>query len=93
MTDPSHTAYANFGGKVGKTFGSSEPWWPERRKAPAGAPNIVFVLADDIGYSDFGCYGSEIPTPNIDAVAAAGVRYTNFHVAPLCSPTFLCSPD
>ncbi len=87
MTDPSHTAYANFGGKVGKTFGSSKPWWPERRTAPAGAPNIVFVLADDIGYSDFGCYGSEIPTPNIDAVAAAGVRYTNFHVAPLCSPT------
>jgi arylsulfatase len=48
---------------------------------------VVIVLADDLGFSDVGCYGSEIPTPAIDALAAAGVRFTDFHVTPLCSPT------
>ena len=52
-----------------------------------GRPNVVVVLADDLGFSDIGCYGSEIPTPNLDAFAAEGVRYTNFRVTPLCSPT------
>lgn len=47
----------------------------------------MVVLADDLGYSDLGCYGSEIPTPHIDQLAAEGVRYTNFHVTPMCSPT------
>lgn len=80
-------AYENFEGKVGRVFATSEPWWPPRPKAPKGAPNVIIVLADDLGFSDIGCYGSEIPTPNIDAVAAEGIRYANFHVAPLCSPT------
>jgi arylsulfatase A-like enzyme len=55
--------------------------------APAGAPNIVLVIADDLGYTDVGAYGSEIRTPNLDALAAAGVQFTNFHAAPLCSPS------
>lgn len=84
---PSTGAYANFEGKVGKVFSTSEPWWPPRPRAPKGAPNVVVMLADDLGFSDFGCYGSEIPTPNVDAVASEGIRYTNFHVMPLCSPT------
>ncbi len=83
----SHPAYEGFGGRVGRTFRSSEPWWPPRVEAPEGAPNVVVVLVDDLGYSDLGCYGSEIRTPNIDALAARGVRYANFHVTPLCSPT------
>src|SRR3990167_8435902 len=47
-------------------------------------PNIVFVLLDDAGFSDFGAYGSEIQTPNIDQIAATGVRFTNFHTASTC---------
>lgn len=84
---PESGAYDGFQGKVGRVFATSEPWWPPRPKAPEGAPNVVVILADDLGFSDIGCYGSEIPTPNIDAFAAEGLRYTNFHVAPLCSPT------
>ncbi len=84
---PEQRPYANFEGKIGKVFATSEPWWPPRPQAPKGAPNVVVVLADDLGFSDFGCYGSEIPTPNVDATAAEGIRYTDFHVTPLCSPT------
>ncbi|HYF44639.1 MAG TPA: arylsulfatase [Acidimicrobiales bacterium] len=80
-------AYEGFEGRVGRTFAGSEGWWPERAQAPEGAPNVVIMLADDLGYADLGCFGSEIDTPNLDGVAARGVRYTNFHVAPMCSPT------
>ena len=79
--------YPGFGGKIGRVISTSESWWPPRPMPAPDAPNIVIVLADDLGYSDLGCYGSEIPTPAIDALAARGVRYTNFHVTPLCSPT------
>ncbi|MFA5884149.1 MAG: arylsulfatase [Acidimicrobiia bacterium] len=79
--------YPGFGGRVGRTFAGSEGWWPARAAPPADAPNIVVVLVDDLGYSDLGCYGSEIHTPNVDALAARGVRFTNFHSAPMCSPT------
>lgn len=79
--------YPGFDGKVGKIFATSESSWPSRPTAPDGAPNIVIVLADDLGFSDVSCYGSEIATPAIDALADAGVRYSNFHVTPLCSPT------
>jgi arylsulfatase/uncharacterized sulfatase len=50
-------------------------------------PNIVLILADDAGYTDFGAYGSEIATPNIDALAARGVKFSNFHVSPMCAPS------
>jgi arylsulfatase len=79
--------YAGFGGTVGKIFSTSEPDWPAQPTAPAGAPNIIVMLADDLGFADLGCYGSEIDTPELDALAAGGVRYTNFHVNPMCSPT------
>ena len=54
---------------------------------PASRPNIVVILADDQGFSDWGCFGSEIPTPNIDALAAGGLSFTNFFVTPRCSPS------
>ena len=50
-------------------------------------PNLLLIIADDMGYSDLGCFGGEIPTPNLDALAKAGIRATNFYVAPTCSPT------
>ena len=55
--------------------------------APKSTPNIVVILADDQGFSDWGCFGSEIPTPNIDALAAGGLSFTNFFVTPRCSPS------
>lgn len=86
--NPDPTApYANFAGRVGRTFAGSEPHWPKHPSAPDHAPNVIVILCDDLGYSDLGCYGSEISTPHIDRLAAEGLRYTNFHVNPMCSPT------
>ncbi len=76
-----------FRGIVGRTTSESKPWWPQPPTAPDGAPNVVYIVFDDLGFADFGCYGSEIATPNVDALAAGGLRYTNFHTTALCSPT------
>jgi arylsulfatase A-like enzyme len=79
--------YEGFEGRVGKTFADSQSWWPPRTEARRGNPNVLMIIVDDLGFSDLGCYGSEISTPNIDRLAEEGLRYTNFHVTPLCSPT------
>ncbi len=76
-----------FGGTIGKTFDDSTAWWPELEVAAPGSPNIVVVLLDDVGFAQFGCYGSDIRTPTFDALAAGGLRYSNFHTTALCSPT------
>src|SRR6185312_13280308 len=76
-----------FGGTIGKTFRDSKPWWPAPPVRPTGAPNILVVLFDDVGFSDFGCYGSPISTPTIDAIAGRGLRYTGFHTTAMCSTT------
>jgi arylsulfatase len=76
-----------FRGIVGRTTAESTPWWPQPPTAAEGAPNVIYIVFDDLGFSDFGCYGSEISTPNVDALAAGGLRYTNFHTTALCSPT------
>ena len=76
-----------FDGMIGRTIAESTPSWPTRPHPGADAPNVVVILIDDLGFSHFGCYGSSIETPNIDRLAAGGLRYTNFHVTPLCSPT------
>jgi arylsulfatase A-like enzyme len=76
-----------FQGEVRTTARESTPWWPPRARAPLGAPNILVVLFDDVGFSDFGCYGSPIKTPTIDRLAAQGLRYTGFHTTAMCSTT------
>jgi len=76
-----------FGGKIGKTLEDSIPWWPDLEVAPAGSPNIVVVLLDDVGFAQFGCYGSDIRTPTFDSLAAGGLRFSNYHTTALCSPT------
>ena len=78
---------AAFGGTIGKTVAGSKPWWPPALKAPAGAPNILVVLFDDVGFSDFGCYGSPIKPPTIDKLASEGLRYSGFHTTAMCSTT------
>ena len=81
---------AEFEGTIGDTWRESEAWWPPDPAPPAGAPNVVLVVLDDIGYAQLGSYGSDIDTPNIDALAAGGVRLANFHTTALCSPTRAC---
>ncbi|MGE3271732.1 MAG: arylsulfatase, partial [Chloroflexota bacterium] len=76
-----------FGGVIGRDYRDSTPWWPEPTGAPAGSPNVVFIVLDDVGFADLGCYGSEIQTPHIDRLAAGGLRYSNFHTTAMCSPT------
>jgi arylsulfatase A-like enzyme len=76
-----------FQGEIRTTAKESTPWWPPHRAGPAGAPNILLVLFDDVGFSDFGCYGSPIKTPTIDRLAAQGLRYTGFHTTAMCSTT------
>ena len=79
-----------FPGVVGRTFDSSEQAWPEPRRAAKGAPNVLFIVLDDTGFGQLGCYGSPIATPNIDRLAGGGLRYTNMHTTALCSPTRSC---
>lgn len=79
-----------FQGVIGRTYEDSESWWPPVKTAPAGAPNIVVVLLDDVGYAQFGCYGSDIATPCFDGLAQSGHRFSNYHTTALCSPTRAC---
>jgi arylsulfatase len=79
-----------FGGKIGDDWRDSEPWWPPVPTPPDGAPNVVLIVLDDVGFAQLGCYGSDIDTPVIDGLAADGVRLTNFHTTALCSPTRAC---
>jgi len=72
---------------VGTTMAGSEPRWPQRPTAPAGAANVVVIVADDLGFADLGCQGGEIPTPNLDRLAGEGLHFTNFHATPMCSPS------
>ena len=76
-----------FKGKIGRTYAESQEWYPEAKKAKPGTPNVLIILLDDVGYSQIGCYGGLIQTPNIDAMAADGLRYNNFQTTALCSPS------
>ncbi|GAA1466207.1 arylsulfatase [Microbacterium thalassium] len=79
--------YDGFGGVVAPRSSQSTPWWPAPKRAPEKAPNVIVILIDDMGFSDVSPFGSEIDTPAIQALADDGYRLTNFHVAPVCSPT------
>lgn len=76
-----------FKGKIGRTYEESVEWYPETTKPKPGTPNVLIILLDDVGYSQIGSYGGLIQTPNIDAMAADGLRYNNFHTTALCSPS------
>jgi arylsulfatase A-like enzyme len=74
-------------GVVGRTLAESKEWWPEPVKAPAGAPNVVWILLDDVGFGASSAFGGLIQTPTFDNLAANGLRYTNFHTCAICAPT------
>ncbi len=90
MTLKEYKPGSAFNGVVGRTFDTSAPAWPEPLRAQEGAPNVLFIVLDDTGYGQIGCYGSPINTPNIDALAKNGLRYNNMHTTALCSPTRTC---
>ena len=76
-----------FGGVIKETATDSKPWWPPRVVPPKGAPNVLLIMTDDQGYGVSGTFGGVIPTPALDRIAKAGLRYTQFHSTALCSPT------
>ena len=81
-----------FKGTINVDIRDSVPDWTpfEPPKAPEGAPSVVYIVLDDVGFSALGCYGGPVDTPNIDRIAAEGVRYTQWHTTALCSPTRSC---
>jgi arylsulfatase A-like enzyme len=79
-----------FPGRMGRTIEESEPAWPAPVRAKAGAPNVLFIVIDDTGFGQLGCYGGPINTPNINQLAKNGLLYTGMHTTALCSPTRSC---
>jgi arylsulfatase len=77
----------NFGGVIKDRASESTPWWPPRVVPPKGAPNVLLIMTDDQGFGAPSTFGGVIPTPTMDRIAAAGLRYTNFHSTSLCSPS------
>ncbi len=76
-----------FGGVIKESATDSKPWWPPRVVPPKGAPNVLLIMTDDQGYGVNGTFGGVIPTPALDRIAKAGLRYTHFNSTALCSPT------
>ena len=77
-----------FGGVIAERYEDSKEWWPKAATPPEGAPNILILLLDDVGFAQLGqSFGGLIETPNIDKLAANGLRYNNFHTTALCSPS------
>jgi arylsulfatase A-like enzyme len=81
---------ATFPGVIGRTADESSPAWPAPARAKKGSPNVLFIVLDDTGFGNLGCYGSPIETPNLDGIAANGLRYSNMHTTALCSPSRSC---
>jgi arylsulfatase A-like enzyme len=76
-----------FGGVINESAKDSKPYWPASVVPPKGAPNVLLIMTDDQGYGVSGTFGGVIPTPAMDRIAKAGLRYTQFHSTALCSPT------
>ncbi len=79
-----------FPGVIGRTLATSTPAWPSRPTPPDGAPNVVVIVLDDVGYGQLSAFGGLCETPNLDRLADRGLRFSNFHTTALCSPTRGC---
>lgn len=86
-TNESPSRPEEFRGIIKQTYRDSTPWREPILRPPAGTPNVMLIVLDDVGFAQLGCYGSTIQTPNLDALAARGRRYNNFHTTAMCSPT------
>src|SRR5215468_6034215 len=75
-----------FPGVLGRTIAESTAAWPEPLRAKPGAPNVLFIVLDDTGFGQLGCYGSPIHTPNLNQLAQNGLLFNNMHTTALCSP-------
>ncbi|WP_313333605.1 arylsulfatase [Sphingobium yanoikuyae] len=76
-----------FTGKIGKTYKESEGAWPELPSPPKGAPNVLLILLDDVGFGQASTFGGPVPTQALDKLAAEGLRYTRFHTTAICGPS------
>lgn len=76
-----------FGGTIGKTYQESKEEWSQQPTPPAGAPNVVVILLDDVGFGQTSTFGGPVPTPHLDKLAADGLRYTRFHTTAICGPS------
>ncbi|MCD7824395.1 MAG: arylsulfatase [Clostridiaceae bacterium] len=76
-----------FIGTIGKTLADTTFAFQQEPSPSAGKPNVIYIVLDDVGFAELGCYGSEIHTPNIDRIAENGIRYNNFHTTAVCSAT------
>ena len=76
-----------FAGKIGETYKDSTPSYPLPVRAPQGAPNVLIILLDDVGFGMCSTFGGPVPTPHMDTLANNGLKYTRFHTTALCSPT------
>jgi len=74
-------------GKIGKTLDQTTEWYPEKKQAPKGAPNVIWLLLDDVGFGASSTFGGLISTPTFDSLASQGLRYTNFHTTGICAPS------
>ena len=86
MNAKKHPGEPNFAGTISDTYQTSTPAWPDLPQGLGGA-NVITIVFDDMGFSHPSCFGSSIPTPNIDRLAQNGLRYTGFHTTALCSPS------
>lgn len=76
-----------FGGNIGATYQESTPEWPPLPKAPDGAPNVVIILLDDVGFGQASTFGGPVQTPSLEGLAATGLRYNRFHTTAICGPS------
>ena len=79
-------APSDFTGRIGRTLAQSQPDWKTPKRSTESAPNVVVILLDDMGFSDLRCFGGEIDTPNIDALAKNGLKFTGYTTVPMCTP-------
>ena len=80
-------AEPNFEGKIGETYKDSEGGVAQVARAAQGAPNVLLIMLDDVGFGQTGTFGGPIPTPALDQLAANGLRYTRFHTTAICGPS------
>ena len=90
MSLTEYTPGSTFPGVIGRTVAESTPAWPAPNRARAGAPNVIIFVLDDVGYGQMSVFGGLVNTPNLERLAAHGLRYTNIHTTALCSPTRSC---